>query len=59
MKNIFNMILITFLFFGCSQRLGDFTVMSTKNVDINANYVKVERNIKGKDMNTPFLSFFR
>lgn len=57
MKNIFNITLITFLFFGCSQRLGDFTVMSTKNVDINANYVKVERNIKGKDMKPIIIVF--
>lgn len=32
---------------GCSQRLGDFTIISTKNVDIGKNYVKVQTQEKG------------
>ena len=48
MKNII-ILSIVLLVIGCTQRLGDFTVMSTRNVDLNANYVKVENNVIGQD----------
>jgi hypothetical protein len=35
---------------GCSQRIGDFTVISTKNVDLGTNYVKIKSNGEGKDL---------
>jgi len=35
------------LLLGCSQRLGDFTVISTKNVDIGTNYLIVQKNAEG------------
>ena len=57
MKNISSIILIVFLFVSCSQRIGDFTVMSTKNVDLNANYVKVERSVKGESMKPIIIVF--
>ena len=50
MKKIIVMTLITLMFVGCSQRLGDFTIASTRNVDIGANYVRVERNVEGRSM---------
>ena len=34
---------------GCSQRIGDFTVISTKNFDINAKYKKLEGRFSGSD----------
>ena len=36
------------VFVGCSQRVGDFTIISTKNVDIGSQYKKVDR-FKGTD----------
>ena len=35
---------------GCSTRLGDFTLLSTRNVDLDGDYVLVERNVKGADV---------
>ena len=49
MKKIIKITLVALFFVGCTQRLGDFTVMSTRNVDLNANYVKVENNVRGQD----------
>ena len=49
MKKIINIILVALFFVGCTQRMGDFTVLSTRNVDLNANYVKVETNVTGQD----------
>ena len=49
MKNFLQVILMVFFFVGCTQRVGDFTVISTRNVDLNANYVRVERSVKGED----------
>ena len=50
MKNFLQVILMVFFFVGCTQRIGDFTAISTKNIDLDANYVMVERSVKGKDM---------
>ena len=49
MKRIIKITLVALFFVGCTQRLGDFTVLSTRNVDLNANYVKVENNVIGQD----------
>ena len=35
---------------GCSSRVGDFTIISTKNVDIGSNYVKVASQADGSDI---------
>jgi hypothetical protein len=40
---------------GCSQRIGDFTVISTKNVDIGGKYKKMEGRYKGEDGRGVFL----
>lgn len=50
MKQKITLILIALMFVGCSQRLGDFTIASTRNVDIGANYVRVERSVEGRSM---------
>ena len=49
MKKIMAIIslLILFLLTGCAERLGDFTVISTKNIDIGKNYIKVESDAIG------------
>jgi hypothetical protein len=36
-------------FIGCSQRIGDFTLISTKNVDIGGNYKKLNDRFEGED----------
>jgi hypothetical protein len=35
---------------GCGARVGDFTVISTKNFDLGANYVKTASNVEGSDV---------
>ena len=57
MKKTILYIMASLFIFGCSQRLGDFSIMSTKNVDIGANYVKVEKNVQGKDMKPIYVVF--
>jgi len=34
---------------GCTQRIGDFTLMSTKNVDIGGKYKKLDTRFEGVD----------
>lgn len=34
---------------GCSQRIGAFTVISTKSFDVGTNYVKVYKDVSGTD----------
>ena len=41
---------------GCSTRMGDFTILSSKNVDIGGKYKKLERH-SGSDI-TPYILFF-
>lgn len=36
-------------FIGCSQRVGDFTLISTKNVDIGGKYKKLDERYAGED----------
>lgn len=40
-KTLFAVLLAVLLVAGCSSRIGDFTTVSTKNVDMNAEYQKV------------------
>lgn len=44
---IFASILIAFG--GCSQRIGDFTLLSTKNVEIGGKYKKLDKRFQGED----------
>ena len=37
------------VFDGCSQRVGDFTLISTKNVDIGGKYKKLDNRFTGSD----------
>lgn len=34
---------------GCSQRLGSFTILSTRNVEMSAERSLVERDVRGRD----------
>ena len=36
-------------FIGCSERIGDFTLISTKNVDIGGKYKKLDERYTGED----------
>ena len=56
MKN-FIILSIIVLMAGCTKRLGDFTLVSTKNVEIGAQYVKVERNVHGENMKPIIIAF--
>ena len=40
--------LVVPVFVGCTQRIGDFTLISTKNVELGAKYKKIDR-FKGTD----------
>jgi hypothetical protein len=46
---------ITVLFVGCTQRIGDFTLISTKNVDIGGKYKKVDGRFEGTDAKAEIL----
>lgn len=41
---------------GCSQRIGDFTLISTKNVDIGGKYRKLEQRYTGEDVKMTILT---
>jgi hypothetical protein len=53
MKNCFMVLALTLISFvllsGCSQRIGDFTLISTKNVDIGGKYKKLDTRFKAED----------
>lgn len=53
MKNRIALLSIVAIFIGslvgCSQRIGDFTLMSTKNVDIGGKYKKIDGRFSGDD----------
>jgi hypothetical protein len=40
----------TILISGCSQKIADLTIVSTKNVDVGTNYVKVKSDAEGSNM---------
>lgn len=52
MKKLF--ILISVTAFSCSQRIGNLTMVSTRNIDSKTEYVELKRHVKakGKDMET-------
>jgi hypothetical protein len=50
-------ILFSFLIVGCSTRIGDFTLMSTKNVEIGGKYKKLDQRYKGSDSKPIILGF--
>lgn len=45
-------VLITLLLSGCSQRIGNLTMVSTRNIDSKTDYVELKRHVKakGRDM---------
>mgnify|MGYP001250158524 CR=1 FL=1 len=43
-------ILFLLMLIGCSARIGDFSVISTKNIDMDGEYELVGRDVKGTDM---------
>lgn len=42
-------------FVGCSQRIGDFTLLSTKNVEIGGKYKKLDGRFTGEDAKGVFI----
>ena len=48
--------IVTMFFSGCSYRVGDFTVISTKNVDIGGKYKKIDQRFEGIDSRPIILS---
>jgi hypothetical protein len=59
MKNRIALLSIVAIFIGslvgCSQRIGDFTLISTKNVDIGGKYKKIDGRFSGDDSRGVFL----
>jgi hypothetical protein len=53
-KSILVLACACFVLVGCSTRVGDFTLISTKNVEIGGKYVKGERK-QGEDKAFSFL----
>jgi len=53
-KKFFLFFLIVFI--GCSTRIADFTIISTRNVDMDGNYELVGSKVKGKDV-TPIITY--
>ena len=50
MKNILISLFSILIFTGCwNQRLGDFSVVSSRNFDLNDNYVLLEKGVIGED----------
>ncbi|HEV8539042.1 MAG TPA: hypothetical protein VGR15_09020 [Bacteroidota bacterium] len=41
--------MVSMLLTACSQRIGDFTIISSKNVDIGGKYTKVDGRFEGSD----------
>jgi hypothetical protein len=41
-------IAVVFIFSSCASRLGDLTMISTRNVDSGVKYVELKRSVKGK-----------
>ncbi len=58
MKSLIIILISLVLFFGveCSTRMGDFTILSSKNVDIGGKYKKLERHSES-DI-APYILFF-
>ncbi|MBL0701906.1 MAG: hypothetical protein JJV91_00290 [Desulfosarcina sp.] len=52
MKNVIALIIVSLLISGCAHRIGDFTVASTKNMNIKSALHKVDfdKRLVGKDV---------
>lgn len=52
MKHLFIVLLTATLASGCTHRLGDFTIISSKNVDLShgAEFKRANARVKGEDM---------
>lgn len=50
MSRLFALLLIALLATGCTTRLGDLTIASTRNWDDDAQYKMVRRNVHGEDL---------
>jgi len=55
LKVLVGLLVFAFVFQGCTQRIGDFTLISTKNVEIGGKYKMVKR-AEGEDKT--FMFFF-
>lgn len=47
---LLSLIFTTLLMSGCAQRLADFTLASTKNINLNGNTLVTGRRVIGEDM---------
>tara|TARA_Y100001935_G_C17156180_1_gene432932 strand:+ start:272 stop:604 length:333 start_codon:yes stop_codon:yes gene_type:complete len=56
MKEKTFLFLFLLLFTACSTRVADFTIISTRNIDMDGNYELVESKVKGKDV-TPIIAY--
>ncbi len=54
---LFGLLVVFVLFTGCSRRMGDLTVMSTRNVHFNSGNELVQRDVKGKSYVYSILTF--
>ena len=50
MRNLLISLITIVLFAGCwNQRIGDFSVISSRNFDLNSDYVLLEKGVTGED----------
>ena len=50
MRNLLISLITIVLFTGCmNQRVGDFSVISSRNFDLNSDYVLLEKGVTGED----------
>jgi hypothetical protein len=50
MRNLLILLITIVLFAGCwNQRIGDFSVISSRNFDLNSDYVLLEKGVTGED----------
>ena len=50
MRNLLISLITIVLFAGCwNQRVGDFSVISSRNFDLNSDYVLLEKGVTGED----------
>lgn len=58
MKNALTLIIMSLLISGCAHRIGDFTVASTKNMDIKDSLHKVDYTTRLVGKDTKHVIFF-
>lgn len=54
-KNLLPLLLL--IFSGCATQVGDFSIISTKTIDMDGEYELVGRDVKGTDMR-PIILYF-